>query len=258
MPCLSRLFRSRSSLKSDSKLCDLGIQAGPEVDNTNLTQEKVACLRKQVNEAQHALTQLDVLLSSLQHKTDDPPDGPITSGHTSSSTTVSAAIHLEDMKRSTNAVIRILRKNAPLPPAPTDIPISPPAASTPDLYPAPLRLPRRDSLATAAQHTHPEAPSPFYQEIGFLDAHLRQRHSLNNALPCRKPSTGKDRPTSLPISTRERMNTDTTNSPKFSTEAKTRRLRSMQRPVSRLDDERPLGMEELMTWLRAGHSMREL
>lgn len=37
-----------------------------------------------------------------------------------------------------------------------------------------------------------------------------------------------------------------------------RKLRSMQVPVPLLDSERPLGMDELMDFLRQGNSMRDL
>ncbi|KAJ4396064.1 hypothetical protein N0V93_000281 [Gnomoniopsis smithogilvyi] len=250
MHCLCRLFRSKSSLKRDSKDDGWSEQAGAELDGAHPTQENIAKLWKQIKDAQKALTQLEALVSALHDNADASPGIPTCFANPWPSSNASIAKQLEGMQSSAESLTRILRKHNPLSPTSTALPTLSPDASTPrsDLYPAPLRLPRHTSPTGAERLNRPDAPAPFDQEIRLLDSELRQRHSLGSTMPCPRPST--NRPVSLPIPNRQ--------NPQFSTEAKTRKLRSMQRPENRLDNERPLGMDELMTWLRAGHSMREL
>lgn len=265
MPSLSRLFHSRSSLKSSFKTQDHCIQPEHGIESSNVSQAELHNIRARINAARNALIQLDVLVTALQDNVDTvlavssrlvyPP---------SSSVGVSITIDLQDMKRSTESLAKTLRKNAPLPPTPSDAPIHTKFAGVPKsrsaLYPAPLRLPLRDSPSSthpvAAPAMYRDERSPFDQEIIFLDSQLRQRHSLNSVVPCTEASV--KRPISLPIPTFDKKVAHATYGPHFSTKAKTQKLRSMQQDVPLLNEERPLSMDELLQFLRKGNSMREL
>lgn len=254
MPSLSHLFRSRSSLKPDLNVRGLSVDIGLVRNGNKPSQAQVARLRQQVNAAQNALTELDALVSAFEDDGDEPSDSPASSEDPSSPATLSVAIHLNDMERSTKALTNELHRHVHLPQPPTEIPISTPVASTPtsDLYPVPLRLPLRVTPASASQPTYPNAPSPFHEEMSFLDWQLHQQQSPDSKIPCATPP--RTRPTSLPLPARRHVSHD----PQFSTEHKTQKLRSMQGSDPLLDDKRPLSMDELMAFLRAGNSMREL
>lgn len=261
MPSITHLFRPKSSLKSGSNIRDLRISVGPQLMGNRPTQAHVARLQEQVSVAQDLLTQLDALVSALKDMADAPCDGPTSCEQPSSSVTLSVALHLHDMKRSTKALTRILRKHAPLlPQTPAETPDAAPGHSTSpisNLYPAPLRLPQRDPPASALQLAYPDVPSPFLHEaMSFLD------HSLKAVTSCPTSSRPpRSRPKSLPpppIRNEALAHTFAANSPHFSTEAKTRRLRSLQGSLRSLDHDRPLGVDELMNFLRQGNSMREL
>lgn len=254
MPSLSRLLHSKSILKLGSKFFGSCMQSGSDVERANTSKAELIDLRERVNAAQDALTQLDVLLGALQGDVDEASAVRYHPIDPSSPVVKSIAIDLQDLKRSTENLARTIRKHAP---TPSDVPICAPLAAVPkSTSGAPLRLPLRDPSTPAAPTTDIDHPSPFDQEICLLDSQLRQHYSLDSIVP--RPKISAKRPISLPISTFDKKIFHTAHSLHFSTKAKTQKLRSMQQDEPRLDEERPLSMDELLQFLRKGNSMREL
>lgn len=247
MPSLSRLFHSRSSLKSNFKTREFGEQRECEIESSKISQSELIDIRAQMNAAKGVLIQLDILVTALQDNVEEPSAASSHPGYPQSSAGASLTTGLRDMKRSTESLARTIRRHAPLPPPPNDTPICAQSASASNsssaLYPAPLRLPHDDR-------------SPFDQETNLLDSQLSQRHSLNSVMPCTDVSVR--RPASLPVSTFDVKIAHATHSPPFSTRAKTQKLRSMQQDVTILDEDRPLSIDELLKFLRKGNSMREI
>lgn len=260
MPSLSRLFHSESGLRLGSKFLGSHRQSEYDVDRGDTFKVELIKLREKVNAAQNVLTQLNALLSALQEVVDDASSVPYHPVDPSSPVVTTVAIDLQNLKRSTEDLARTIRKHAPLPPTPSEVPVCAPLAAAPKstsgLYPAPLRLPQRDPSTPASPITDMDHPSPFDQEIRLLDLQLRQRYSLDSIMPC--PKISAKRPISLPVSVFDKRIAHIARSPHFSTKAKTRKLRSMQPDEPRLDTERPLSMDELLQFLRKGNSMREL
>lgn len=265
MPSPFRLFHSASSLKLGSKIPGWRKQSGSEIVSTNISQAELIDLREQVTAAHNALAQLDALLSALQDNVNEASAIPSHAEYPSSSIVAAITINLQDMKRTTESLARTLRRHAPLPPIPSHAPVyatfvaasKSTSKSRSALYPAPLRLPLRDSPTPIAPTTDIDHhPSSFDQEIRLLDSQLRQRYSLESIVTY--PKVSAKRPISLPISNFDITLNHVAHSPHFSTKAKTQKLRSIQQDEPRLDEERPLSIDELLQFLRKGNSIRDL
>ncbi|CAN8106518.1 unnamed protein product [Discula destructiva] len=285
MPSLSRLFRVKSSLRKpgqpNSPPQDISDVIDDDCNDSSpaklTTKVRLSNLRLKITAAQAALDTLDELVSSCLDYNTSSRDEVAADYHVdnlaklegpSTPAILSIDIHLAAMHRSTEALTAILGKHNTLvasPPSP-DLPLEV------DLYPAPLRVPLRKSPSTIfSPISHnpmtPVAPSHHFEEIRtFQD--WWDEHSLQtppDTTPYNTPHhhvVPSKRPISLPPPASCNIPTSPATAA-FSTEAKTRKLRSLRNSMGSLasldeEAERPLGMEELMSWLREGNSMRQL
>lgn len=257
------MFRSKSSLKKKA-VRDLRINVEPATSNTssastNHQQLSLSNLRHKVDAAQAALDALNALVSTLETAADEATDNEIAASAdvgVSSSTAVSIDIHISDLHSSAKAITAILSKHAPV--------VNSPTTHESDLYPAPLRVPvcKIPSPVTAfPAHIHQQQELRSFQEWELAQG--QHRYSTGPLLQYTTPQQhAVARPVSLPPSVRNHELARRDSSASFSTEAKTRRLRSIHGSMASLSEEfegeRQLGMDELMSFLRAGNSIRDL
>lgn len=284
MPSLSDFFKSKSKLrKSESNLRDLHVQVPSEPASKtpfHPTRAQLANLRQKVHAAQAALDELAASVRALEAAADERADGSSTAAAAAarrdetSTSALSAGIHVSDLHRSAKALAGLLKRHAPVAvPAPTR---APPRGDE-DLYPAPLRLPVRrcPPNSTGAPLSHHQPATAFsststalrnfseWEEIRqSAEDNKRAHHGPQDdtAVPLPPPGTpGQEasRPVSLPPKCRTHVRGTS-----FSTEAKTRQLRSLRGSNDSLSlgkaAAEPLDMDELMAFLREGNSIRQL